>query len=124
MIRVAPRDLFNDGNLLTNYGHLFIALEKHRLDDCMRHFNEEEPFDICQDMDGNTYIRNISIVSRDGREIEIFRTVNSRLKYSLCFTSKDEEIESLFIEKDNGECDLNKKFLREIKNEDEALYSA
>lgn len=112
MFRVAPRDLFNDGNLLTNYGHLYIALEKLGLESHFIHINEEEQFNIIQDCDINTYIENVYITDKFRNKIHIFRRLNSRDKYSLWFESQiDYEIYSIF----NEDGSLTKEFLNIIK---------
>ncbi len=114
MQRTAPRDLFNDGNLLTNYGHLYICLEKEGLEEHMRHYKKEEQFEIVHNICGDTYVANVRIVDTEGESIEIHRPCNSREKYSLYFTDSDEEEYEVFTECDDGSCALSKEFINRI----------
>lgn len=95
MMRVIPRDLFNDGNLLTNYGHMYIALENINLHHKLIHTDEEEQFNIAQDIDGNTYLSNVKLLDKNNEPITIYRSLNSREKYSLWF-EHNEEYDNVF----------------------------
>ena len=101
MTRVIPRDLFNDGNLLTNYGHLYIQLEnkglEHLLKDCLL---KEDQFKIIDDIDGNTYLDNVTLYGSDGEKIHIYRSLNSRDSLSLWFVGEDDDYEVFAL---NGE---------------------
>ena len=97
--RVLPRDLFNEGNLLTCYGRLFLNLhEMGALEDrppC------DEPFEIRQDPgDGSLYIANVELTCVTGR-VQLRRPLNSRDKWPLYATFNDSEEVEVFRE--NGE---------------------
>lgn len=120
MIRVIPRDLFNDGNLLTNYGHLYIALEKHNLHNKLVHTNEQNEFEICRSrMSGETWIKNVILYDKNNKEIEILRPLNSRESLSLYFISnQDEEEYEVFTTNENEEPDISCELLKELKHDD------
>ena len=108
--RVIPRDLFNDGNLLTCYGHLYIALEQHGLQDCMV-YSDDEAFNIHQDIDGNTFLTNVTLYTIHHEEIFIFRPINGRTQKSLLFIDVYEDMHPVFIQDE-----LNEKLLNLICN--------
>ena len=92
---VMPRDLFNQGNLLTNYGRLYLELEKHRLEELLeQNVGTESEFIVGMNyQSGATWIANVILYSKDGHEIPLIRNVNSREKFSLYFIDDDEEKE-------------------------------
>ncbi len=86
--RVIPRDLFNEGNLLKCYGKLYIELEKIGLENLLKHFNKDTPFEVTQDESGCLYIDNLYI-----NYIKFFRPLNSRESWSLYAIYNDIEYE-------------------------------
>ena len=113
---VAPRDLFNDGNLLTCMGKLCIELDRNGLLSQWQH--EEEgvvsSWNIDQDQDGNTWLTNIAVVNKSGEEISIFRPCNSRLKYPLLFLDRDGDTQWVFLDPDCADPRLSPSFLEAI----------
>lgn len=94
-MRVVPRDLFNEGKLLTEMGFLTLYLHENKngianvlelKEDCM-----DEPFEIQQNPDdGSIHIANLPIYIKGiDREIYFYRPVNSRAKNSLKFQSEE-----------------------------------
>lgn len=84
-VRVIPRDLFNEANLLKCYGQLYLELEKLGMEDCIhgRGFKHGHPFMVRQDeSDGSIFIENIYLVVRD-RDRRLYRHLNSRDHYPL-----------------------------------------
>lgn len=83
-IRVIPRDLFNEANLLKCYGRLYICLERDFGE--LVHMGGEdglERFDIVQRTDdGWTYIANIPLTVR-GVSYRLVRPLNSREPWPL-----------------------------------------
>lgn len=91
-IRVLPRDLFNESDLLKCLGRLWIVTEngnhsaKFETEDC-------EVFDIQQnDDDGSIYVANVSFTV-NGDECQIFRPLNSRRKWSVYCHTIDDDIQ-------------------------------
>ena len=82
-IRVIPRDLFNEANLLKCYGQLYINLERLGLEDCLVHDEDDAPFAVYQSQDdGSTTIANVTLVV-NGAEVYLRRPLNSRAAYPL-----------------------------------------
>lgn len=82
-LRVIPRDLFNEGDLLKCYGQLYLELEKIRMEDCLEHHAEKDQFRIRQnDADGSLTIQNVILVV-NGRQVHLSRPLNARTKYPL-----------------------------------------
>lgn len=85
-IRVIPRDLFNEANLLKCLGALYIALET--AGDHAAGFGVEavERFDIVQNPnDGSIYVENLPF-SIGGRFCHLSRPLNSRSPFPLYAT--------------------------------------
>lgn len=82
--RVIPRDLFNEGKLLTCLGRLWILLEKnprHRAG--MVQLNRGR-FEITQDpSDGAICCENVKLVLVGGESPWLFRPLNSRGRWAL-----------------------------------------
>jgi hypothetical protein len=81
-VRVIPRDLFNEANLLKCLGHLYILLETTR---SKAKFDVEgvPVFDVRQDNnDGSIYLANVPF-SVDGRSVHLSRPLNSRDQWPL-----------------------------------------
>lgn len=106
MNKVYPGDLFNDSNLLFQYGKLYIGLADNGL---LHHWIEtEENYNIFIDENtGGSYLAGIAITVDD---IPIFRSVNSRKKYNL-YTDIGED--TIYLFNDNGE--LTNEFLEYLK---------
>lgn len=81
-LRVIPRDLFNEGNLLKCYGQLYLNLEKMGLQDCLA-YTDGGAFNVVQDdSDGSIYLLNVHLIVR-GELIPLRRPLNSRDSYPL-----------------------------------------
>lgn len=94
-MRIIPRDLYNEGNLLTNYGHLYIALELYNLQDLLvEDLYDDEQFNIVTDeLSGATYLSNVKLFTQSSDELSLFRHLNSRETYSLWFVGEDDDYE-------------------------------
>ena len=100
MIRVIPRDLFNDGNLLMNLGTLYLRLETLGLEDNLE--SDGEQYNIHSDNDGNTYVDNVVLSDVNGDFISLERSLNTRERFSLeYFNDNDDELKNVFT--DGGE---------------------
>lgn len=98
-MRVIPRDLFNEANLLKCFGQLYLQLEILNTPD-VELLHDGEAFDIGQHGDsGGLYIRNVSLIVR-GEAMPIHRPLNSRYAWPLYLTTADDEEISVFD--DNG----------------------
>jgi hypothetical protein len=108
-IRVIPRDLFNEGNLLKCLGKL--ALEVDRLNIPYVEISYDgEAFDIQQDpCDGSIYAANV-LLRRNRAICSLFRPLNSRDPWPLYLAHRDEEIP---VYTDDGE--LTPEFLEFLK---------
>lgn len=106
-IRVIPRDLFNEANLLKCVGALYIALdEKYR--GSLASFGEADidgvdSFDIQQSMDdGSTYVANLPLTV-NGELFDLTRPLNSREPWPLYVTSQaDPDFEDFRVFNDDG----------------------
>ncbi len=89
-VRVIPRDLFNEGNLLKCYGQLYLNLEKMRMEDCLE--CDGNAFDIWQNSaTGGLRIGNVTLIV-NRRVIVLERPMNSREPYPLWALPDDDEI--------------------------------
>jgi hypothetical protein len=104
MIRVLPRDAFNDANLLKCIGQLVLFIEDGKIN--LGYEYDGEPFDIVQDeSDGSTFVRNISFYTpgdngHAGELIRHRRPLNSRNVWPLMLYLNDNEYYA-FDEKGN-----------------------
>lgn len=81
-IRVIPRDLFNEANLLKCYGRLWICLE-NRMGRGVEMPEDVERFEIVQRTDdGWTYIKNLPL-KIGPRSFRLVRPLNSRHSWPL-----------------------------------------
>jgi hypothetical protein len=99
-IRVLPRDLFNEANLLKCVGALWIKLENHP----NAKFDQEDvdAFDIRQsDDDGSLSIVNISLTIH-GRRYRFRRPLNSRASWPL-YIREDGEWDDVPVFTDGGD---------------------
>jgi hypothetical protein len=112
-LRVIPRDLFNEANLLKCYGQLWLKLEG-RLNDSLTFDFEDfdgRPFEIEQrQADGTTYIANVTLFS-DGRRVSLHRPLNSREPWPL-YAIHPEDDDEVAVFTDDGE--LTDEFSRLI----------
>lgn len=82
MIRVLPRDAFNDANLLKCIGQLTLLIEDGMLSNWHFHY-DGEPFNIEQNEgDGSTSVTNISFWHKK-RPVFLHRPLNSRTLWPL-----------------------------------------
>lgn len=90
MIRVLPRDAFNDASLLKCIGQLTLLIEDGKIDLSFEY--DGEPFDIVQDdSDGSTSVRNIQFFTVDGMPVRHARPMNSRSPWPLMLYCDDVE---------------------------------
>ena len=81
-VRVIPRDLFNDANLLKCLGQVFLNLETANLSGVeLEH--DGAAFRIVQSAgDGSTWVENVRLNVR-GQDVIMFRPLNSRRPWPL-----------------------------------------
>ena len=102
--RVLPRDAFNEGNLMTNIGRLWILLDEHRDHDASIVEEDVEQFDIRQnDATGGLTVTNLTFLVGGTRHY-LERPLNSRDKWPLLVSEKDgdEDFEPVEIFNDEG----------------------
>jgi hypothetical protein len=91
-LRVIPRDLFNEADLLKCLGRLWINLEHLGKEHFLVHVDHTiEHFDIDQnETTGGIYVNNVQLTIND---VEYFleRPLNSRQSYPLMITVNDED---------------------------------
>lgn len=91
--RVVPRDLFNEGNLLTCLGRLAIKLEDRRDHNAVLHQTLEREFSVSQDQsDGSIECYSLALRISDGPRVPLFRPLNSRDKWPLWARIGDEDV--------------------------------
>lgn len=96
-IRVIPRDLFNEANLLKCYGRIWINLETANLTG-VELVHDGKAFDIQQDeSSGAIYVSNVRLIVRD-EVIALRRGLNSRECWPLVAVLEDEEDISVFLD--------------------------
>ncbi len=84
-LRVIPRDLFNEANHLKCLGQLYLLIERHNFPDVSLDYEDGMPFNILQyEDDGSTYCTNVTLTVR-GRDICLYRPINSRYPWPLYF---------------------------------------
>lgn len=111
-LRVIPRDLFNEGNLLKCYGKLWVELEnagvKHKAK--LTHLAGDEAFDIVQDKGyGGLYIANVELTI-DDQVVYLERSLNSRDPWPLYVVPEQDDPIPVFT----GEGKLSQEFLNLI----------
>jgi hypothetical protein len=92
-IRVIPRDLFNEANLLKCLGQLYIKIESVGMTHVAQ-FGEGHlsHFEISQDpSDGSIYVANLPFLIRD-KHYHLSRPLNSRQPWPLYLSRDDETI--------------------------------
>lgn len=96
-VRVIPRDLFNEANLLKCYGQIYINLETAGLPN-VELVHDGKAFDIQQDAaDGSIHVSNVKLMVR-GDLCRLFRPLNSRGTWPLYFLDGDEDELEVFAE--------------------------
>jgi hypothetical protein len=100
-IRVLPRDLFNEANLLKCLGALWIAVENS--DKARFTVDDVDQFDIRQsDSDGSTYVANAPF-EIEGEGYHLFRPMNSREAWPLlAVISNDDDADCISVFNDDG----------------------
>lgn len=89
--RVLPRDLFNEGNLLTNIGRLWILLDETLGHKASIIEEDVDHFDIVQNQaTGGLTVRNLTLMI-NGNRYYIERPMNSREKWPLIVTEKEDD---------------------------------
>lgn len=92
MIRVLPRDAFNDANLLKCIGKLTLLIEDGLID--LKYEYDGQPFDIQQDSSsGQTFVANIHFFLSDGTPIHHARNMNDRDPWPLWFETENDAYE-------------------------------
>lgn len=82
-LRVIPRDLFNEANLLKCYGQLYLNLDRLGLQECLEHHADDGPFRIKQwEEDGSLSVQNV-ILNLHGRQVRLYRPLNAMSPYPL-----------------------------------------
>ncbi|AXH72700.1 MAG: hypothetical protein [Caudoviricetes sp.] len=93
--RIIPRDLFNEANLLKCLGRLYINLEEY----CnigVEMINDGDSFDIHQNEDdGSIYCVNVNLM-KNGKSVNLFRPLNSRIEWPLIFINDENEENLVF----------------------------
>lgn len=91
MIRVLPRDAFNDANLLKCIGRITLLIED-RMIEGLKYYYDGSPFNIQQNPDdGSTFVANIRFEDEEGNEVFFYRPMNSRDPWPLEMYYKDDE---------------------------------
>jgi hypothetical protein len=94
MLRVLPRDAFNDANLLKCIGMLTMLIEDGAID-WLQYEYDGQAFDIRQDgASGATFVNNITFSIKDGDYIQHERPLNSRGNWPLVLFIDGEEQEA------------------------------
>jgi hypothetical protein len=97
-LRVIPRDLFNEGNLLKCMGRLWIETERFR---CVEIAHDGDAFEIAQDSDDGTLtVLNVELRIHE-KLYYLRRPMNSREPWPLCISSKDMEEFRVFTDDGN-----------------------
>lgn len=102
-IRVIPRDLFNEANLLKCLGALYIALENAGAHRAQYEAEAVNRFDIRQNEDdGSIYVANLPF-SIAGRTYHLSRPLNSRQPWPLWLSDfEDPDFEPIQVFEDDG----------------------
>ena len=91
--RVIPRDLFNEGSLLTCLGKVYTNLENYSVNaKLVEHSSLSNgfPFRIDQDeSDGSIYVLNVYLLF-NGRRYDFYRGLNSRAPWPLYIRMPEE----------------------------------
>jgi hypothetical protein len=115
MIRVLPRDAFNDANLLKCIGQIALLSLDRGYDDKFTIEYDGKPFDICQNTDdGSTYVANFRLYRPSDCgliEIHLYRGLNAREAWPLYADCCDETCEVF-----NSDGSFHGKFLNMLES--------
>lgn len=91
-LRVLPRDLFNEADLLKCYGRLWIVLDETRSRTKFETEYTEGPFNVEQDpSSGSIYVANVSFTIR-GQPWRLMRPLNSRSPWPLYAETENDSV--------------------------------
>lgn len=112
-LRVIPRDLFNEGDLLNCLGRLWIKLDERRGHNArLRHRHDTGPFNVDQDpSDGSISLENV-LLKVGSEHVHLFRPLNARTKWPLWARFDDGDDERVFDEETG---DLTPEFWARIE---------
>jgi hypothetical protein len=96
-IRVIPRDLFNEANLLKCMGALWIETERYQRPGRVQIKHDGEPFQIEQTEGGYLTVLNVCVFIRN-REYFNRRPLNSRDPWPLYLVNDEDEEFSVFTD--------------------------
>lgn len=114
--RVLPRDLFNDGKLITSVGFLVMDIHDGKLPGLNFEF-DGEPFDVYLDpYNSELMIYNIRFRSNRAGRVHIYTTNNSKEALPLQYRIAGDFDRSDYVWVSTGV--YNPDFLREVCNED------
>jgi hypothetical protein len=100
-MRVIPRDLFNEANLLKCLGKFWIETERFQPERIIIE-HDTDPFDVQQNEDsGSIYVSNILITIR-GKRYNASRPLNSRSPWPLYLENADGTGETIAVFTDDG----------------------
>lgn len=106
-IRVCPRDLFNEANLLKCLGKLTLLVHDEEIQGLnFNHEAQDKGFVIDQDEDGAIHVINLHFFDDNGTPVDCDVSLNNRYKWPLVIYYKGSEYHP-FNEK--GEYQLDKK---------------
>jgi len=90
--RVIPRDLFNEGKLLSQLGRISLMIHDNTLPHItVNHENENSGFIISQNPDdGSISVTNLHFFDNNGTPIYFFHGLNCKEKFSLQMEFKGE----------------------------------
>lgn len=92
-VRVIPRDLFNEANLLKCYGQIYLNLETTSMPHVVLEHDGDAFIIEMDDSSGATFVANITLTV-NGDAVYLQRPCNSRLPWPLLLVLADEtEIE-------------------------------
>jgi hypothetical protein len=108
-VRVIPRDLFNEGDLLKCLGKLWIRLDDRRGHRAEMHGpTYSDGFEVDQDpADGSIAARNVHLTV-DGRPHRLYRPLNSRSPWPLWASAEPDDLR---VFNEEGDGDLSPEFL-------------
>lgn len=118
-LRVIPRDLFNEANLLKCLGKLYLCLETLNPEGVTLE-HDGEAFEIDQSEDsGGLFVRNVTLIVR-GEEVHLWRPLNSRHAWPLYLTlDLDDEEYSVFDDDGNLSIEMLKFLTTAVEDRDQ-----
>lgn len=103
-LRVIPRDLFNEANLLKCFGQLYLNLERMGLEHRLEHEHDEDYFQVLQNNDGALSLDNVTLRTTtpdSDDEARFYRPLNSRQYFPLYLHHFSEE-DDIAVFNDDG----------------------